>query len=152
MSTHVNEEGRPHMIDVGAKPVTQRKAVAEAWVVFPEAIPQDIGTWQVPKGPVLTTAVIAGIQGAKRCADLIPLCHSLGLSACDVAIEPVDGKLRVRCTAETSAQTGVEMEALTGASVAALCIYDMTKGIYKGIVVDGLRLIHKSGGKSEYNA
>lgn len=151
MSTHVNKDGQPHMVDVGDKRISRRRAVAEAWVRFPEDLPEDLGNWQVPKGPVITTAIVAGIQGAKRCPDLIPLCHSLGLSHCDIKMDSIDGKLRIRCAVETSAQTGVEMEALTGASVAALTVYDMAKGIYKGIEIERIWLVQKSGGKSDFS-
>lgn len=150
--SHVRGEGaNAHavMVDVSAKQPARRVAVAEARVVFPAAVLEQVLAGRGPKGPVLEVARVAGIQGAKRTADLIPMCHPLGLDLVEVEFE-VEGPetLGIRCTAVTTARTGVEMEALTGASLAALTVYDMTKALEKGIRIEGLRLLEKSGGRS----
>ena len=141
--SHLDEQGSARMVDVGAKPVQQRRAVAEATLVcLPETITL-LKTRALPKGDVLTVAQIAGIQAAKRTADLIPLCHPLPLE--DVAVEFQVGEdaVLVRCTAATSAKTGVEMEALTGASVAALTLYDMCKAVDKTMRIERVRVVEK---------
>jgi cyclic pyranopterin phosphate synthase len=148
--THVDRRGRPRMVDVSAKPPTARRAVAEAEVaVAPETMSLVIdggGT----KGDVLTVAELAGVMGGKRTSELIPLCHPIGLTDLVVSITPdrVAGVLRIRAEAATTGPTGVEMEAMTAASVAALTVYDMVKGVERGVEVRGLRLVSKSGGKS----
>ena len=139
------------MVDVGDKQPSRREAEAEAWVHFPAAAFQALLDGQAPKGGIVEPARIAGVMAAKRTAELIPLCHPLGLDDVQVDIEPAaDGspRLRVRCRAATSARTGVEMEAMTGAAVAALTLYDMSKALDKGIRIAELRLLSKSGGKS----
>lgn len=141
--THLNADGEARMVDVGAKPVQARRAVAEARLVCAPATAAAIRTAALPKGDVLAVARIAGIQGAKRTADLIPLCHLLPLNQVAVDIDVGEGAVVVRCTVSTSARTGVEMEALTGASVAALTLYDMTKAIDKGMRIDGIRVLEK---------
>jgi cyclic pyranopterin phosphate synthase len=148
--SHLDAAGRARMVDVGAKPVTRREAEAEARVVFPPAAFARLLDGGAPKGGVVEPARLAGIQAAKRTADLIPLCHPLPLDRVDVEVEavPAEHTLRVRCTAAAVARTGVEMEAMTGAAGAALALYDMTKALDKGIRVEGLRLLRKSGGKS----
>jgi len=138
------------MVDVGAKPVTERRAVAEALVRMQPATAAAVLAGDAPKGDVVGTARIAGIQAAKRTAELIPLCHPLPLSYVDVEIE-VDadaGTAAIRAEARTSAQTGVEMEAMTACSVAALTFYDMVKGLERGVEIAELMLLEKSGGKS----
>ncbi len=155
MSTHVNASGFPRMVDVGDKDSTRRRAVAEGTVIIPD-VESTIGDeWHSPKGPVFQTATIAGIQGAKQTAGLIPLCHPLPLSRCDVDISrhDRDGRvsIAVTCTVETTAQTGVEMEALTGVSIACLTIYDMGKSVVQGIEISGIRLLHKSGGTHDWS-
>jgi cyclic pyranopterin phosphate synthase len=138
------------MVDVGAKPVTERRAVAEAVVRMEPATAAAVVAGDAPKGDVIGTARIAGIQAAKRTAELIPLCHPLPLSYVDVAIE-VDapaGLVSIRAEARTSAQTGVEMEAMTACSVAALTVYDMVKGLERGVEIAEVMLVEKSGGKS----
>jgi cyclic pyranopterin monophosphate synthase len=138
------------MVDVGAKPVTERRAVAEALVRMNPATAAAVVAGDAPKGDVIGTARIAGIQAAKRTAELIPLCHPLPLSYVDVAIE-VDapaGLASIRAEARTSAQTGVEMEAMTACSVAALTFYDMVKGLERGVEIAEVMLVEKSGGKS----
>jgi cyclic pyranopterin phosphate synthase len=142
------------MVDVGAKDVTDRRAVAEAVVVMQPATAAAVAAGDAPKGDVVGTARIAGIQAAKRTAELIPLCHPLPLSFVDVEIETdADaGRIRIRAEARTSAQTGVEMEALTAASVAALTVYDMVKGLERGVTIESVRLLEKTGGKEDWRA
>ena len=148
--THVDRSGRPRMVDVSEKPVTARRAVAEAAVaVSPETMSLVIDGGG-PKGDVLGVAELAGVMGGKRTSELIPLCHPLPLTDLVVAVTPdrAAGVLRVRAEAATTAQTGVEMEAMTAASVAALTIYDMVKGVERGVEIQAVRLISKTGGKS----
>jgi cyclic pyranopterin phosphate synthase len=138
------------MVDVGAKPVTERRAVAEAMVRMEPSTAAAVVAGDAPKGDVIGTARIAGIQAAKRTAELIPLCHPLPLSYVDVEIE-VDadaGLATIRAEARTSAQTGVEMEAMTACSVAALTFYDMVKGLERAVEIAEVMLVEKSGGKS----
>jgi cyclic pyranopterin phosphate synthase len=148
--THVDRSGRPRMVDVTEKPVTARRAVAEALVaISPETMSLVIDGGG-PKGDVLGVAELAGVMAGKRTSDLIPLCHPIALTDLVVAVTPdrAAGVLRVRAEAATTAPTGVEMEALTAASVAALTIYDMVKGVERGVEVRSVRLISKSGGRS----
>jgi cyclic pyranopterin phosphate synthase len=148
--THLDRSGRPRMVDVTDKPVTARRAVAEALVaVSPETMSMVIDGGG-PKGDVLGVAELAGVMAGKRTSELIPLCHPLPLTDLVVAVTPdrAGGVLRVKAEAATTAQTGVEMEAMTAASVAALTIYDMVKGVERGVEIQGVRLVSKSGGKS----
>jgi cyclic pyranopterin phosphate synthase len=144
--SHYDAEGRAHMVDVSAKPATRREAQASAFVVLSEAVLATLP--QNPKGDPLEVARFAGIQAAKRTADLIPMCHPLPLSYIDVSATVVDGGIEIRSTAATVAGTGVEMEALTAAAVAALTIYDMCKALDKSIAIREIVLVSKSGGKS----
>jgi cyclic pyranopterin monophosphate synthase len=144
--SHYDAEGSAHMVDVSAKPATRREAQASAFVVLSEAVLSALP--QNPKGDPLEVARFAGIQAAKRTADLIPMCHPLPLSYVDVSATVVDGGIEIRSTAATVAGTGVEMEALTAAAVAALTIYDMCKGLDKSIAIREIVLVSKSGGKS----
>jgi len=147
--THVDEHGRASMVDVGGKPRTRRTARAEAVVVLNPALRAQLLAGSLPKGEALGVARVAGILGAKETARLIPLCHPLGLDSVSVDFAPVgDGSLRVVTEAVCTGPTGVEMEALTAATVAALTIYDMCKGVDKGIEIQGVRLLAKSGGRS----
>ena len=148
----MDDSGRARMVDVGGKAATERRAVAEAVVRMSPDTAAAVARGDAPKGDVVSTARIAGIQGAKRTAELIPLCHPLPLSFVDVAIEIGDDHVRVSAEARTTAQTGVEMEALTAASVAALTVYDMVKGIERGVVVESVRLLEKTGGKEDWRA
>ena len=152
--THLNEGNQPRMVDVSGKAITHRTAVAEAMVhLGPELARMLKETGSTKKGPVIQTAVIAGIQGSKRTSDLIPMCHPLPLSAVEVDIQLEGEKARIQVQVKTSNQTGVEMEALTGASVAALTLYDMCKSISKAMIIESVRLLKKTGGKSgEYRA
>jgi cyclic pyranopterin monophosphate synthase len=139
------------MVDVGGKPHTAREAIAEAWVRFPAGVLSTVLAEGGPKGPITEVARVAGILGAKRTGELIPMCHPLGLEVVEIHFEVPDGepdRLSIRCRTACFGPTGVEMEALTGASVAALTIYDMTKALEKGIVIEGIRLLSKKGGKS----
>lgn len=148
--SHYDDEGSAHMVDVSAKPATRREAEASAFVVLPDAVLAALP--QNPKGDPLQVARFAGIQAAKRTADLIPMCHPLPLSFVDVSAVVVAGGVEIHSTAATVAGTGVEMEALTAAAVAALTIYDMCKAMDKSIVIREIVLVRKSGGKSgDYN-
>jgi cyclic pyranopterin phosphate synthase len=144
--SHYDAAGRAHMVDVSAKAETRREAVAEAFVELNDAVLAALP--QNPKGNPLEVARFAGIQAAKRTSELIPMCHPLALSFVDVEAEVVAGGVRVRATAATVAGTGVEMEAMVAASIAALTVYDMTKALDKGIRIRGVELVRKSGGKS----
>ena len=138
------------MVDVSAKPVTARRAVAEATVSMSHETLSLVIDGGGPKGDVLGVAELAGVMGGKRTSELIPLCHPLPLTDLQVAITPdrAAGLLRIRAEAATTGQTGVEMEAMTAASIAALTVYDMVKGVERGVEVSGVRLVSKSGGKS----
>lgn len=151
--THLDASNNPTMVDVGEKKVTQRVAVAQSIVVLnEEIINQLVGDdIQTRKGPVFQTAILAGIMGAKKTSELIPLCHPLGLDNCKVNISVNDNQeVLILCTASLHGKTGVEMEALTGASVAALTIYDMCKAFSHNIVIKETRLVSKTGGKSDF--
>jgi cyclic pyranopterin monophosphate synthase len=151
--SHVDEHGQPRMVDVGAKPATPRTATAESRVRFPAAVAavlrqQDFAT---AKGPVFHTAIIAGVMAAKRTHELIPFCHPLGLERCDIRIEMNDGdEAVIQCTTGVQHKTGVEMEALVGASVAALTIYDMCKALSQDLAIVETRLVAKHGGKRDF--
>ncbi len=148
--THLNAAGEAHMVDVSAKDTTGRSATAQAFVQLGPEATQQLIAGNNKKGDVLGVARIAGIQAAKKCSELIPLCHPLMLSAVDVElrVDAEQHRVEVIARCKISAQTGVEMEALTAASVAALTIYDMCKALDKGIEISAVRLLEKSGGKS----
>ena len=148
--THVDDEGHIHMVDVGGKPDTERVATAKGEVRMKPETLRLIADHGLPKGDVLTTAQVAGIMGAKRTPDLIPLCHPLLLTKVDVGfeIDPVESRIEITATVRTRGKTGVEMEALTAVSVAALTIYDMAKAVEKTMRLTNIRLVHKSGGQS----
>lgn len=153
--THLNAAGEAHMVDVSAKADTSRMASAGARVRMQRDTLQLIVSGQAKKGDVLATARIAGIMAAKRTHDLIPLCHPLALSQVTVELTPneAESSIDIVATCKLSGKTGVEMEALTAASVAALTVYDMAKAVDRGMQITDVRLLHKSGGKSgEYNA
>jgi cyclic pyranopterin monophosphate synthase len=151
--SHTDSEGSARMVDVGGKPVTDRRAVARGVVRMTPQTAALVAEGAAPKGDVIGVARIAGIQAAKRTAELIPLCHPLPLSFVDVDIEvdPSTGIVTLMAEARTTGQTGVEMEALTACSVAALTVYDMVKGVERGVEVAGIALIEKSGGKSDWS-
>jgi cyclic pyranopterin phosphate synthase len=148
--SHFDKRGNAHMVDVGAKEITERVATARATVTMQAATLKLIQTKKAAKGDVLAVAQLAGIMAAKKTADLIPLCHPLSLSSVDVKLT-IDARRRavdIEATCKLKGRTGVEMEALTAASVAALTVYDMCKAVDRGMVVSDVRLLHKSGGKS----
>ena len=150
--THIDDDGRARMVDVGGKAVSDRRAVARATVRMAASTAAAVRDGDAPKGDVLGPARIAGIQAAKRTWELIPLCHQLPLSSVEVAAEVAvggdGGRVVLTATARTRAQTGVEMEALTAASVAALTVYDMVKALEKGVEIAEVVLLEKSGGRS----
>jgi cyclic pyranopterin monophosphate synthase len=150
--THLDSDNRPTMVDVGAKEVTHRVAVAEARVKLPRAAALALrkSGHRTKKGPVFDTAIVAGVMAAKRTHELIPFCHPLGLDNCKVEIEDQKGDIVIRCQVSIHHRTGVEMEALTGASVAALTIYDMCKALSHDIEITGVRLLEKTGGKRDF--
>jgi cyclic pyranopterin phosphate synthase len=150
--SHLDPEGRARMVDVGAKPVSDRRAVARSEVRMAPPTAARVARGDAPKGDVASTARIAGIQAAKRTAELIPLCHPLPLSFVDVrvSVDEDAGVVTVEAETRTAAQTGVEMEAMTACAVAALTVYDMVKGIERGVEVATITLLEKSGGKSDW--
>ena len=150
--THLDEAGRARMVNVGDKPVTRREATAEGFVVLSPATLDLLVAGKLPKGEALATARIAGILAAKRCGELIPLCHPLPLESVEVSFEPMGDRLRIEATARITAKTGIEMEALTAVTVAALTIYDMAKAVDKAMRIEGVRLLRKSGGTKHAGA
>jgi cyclic pyranopterin phosphate synthase len=148
--THLDEEGTARMVDVGAKEPTVRRAVARAVVRMSAATAARVAAGDAPKGDVLGVARIAGIQAAKRAGELIPLCHPLGLDHVDVdaGLDVEAGTVTMTATAAVTARTGVEMEAMTAAAVAALTVYDMVKGLERGVSIEAIELVSKSGGRS----
>jgi cyclic pyranopterin phosphate synthase len=147
---HVSAEGDARMVDVGGKPETERQAVARAILLMDPATAEALQRGDAPKGDVLGTARLAGIQAAKRTAELIPMAHPLPLSFTDVRaeVDPPAGRVRIEAEARVLARTGVEMEAMTAASIAALTVYDMVKGIERGVRIESIELVSKSGGRS----
>jgi cyclic pyranopterin phosphate synthase len=151
--THLDKKGKASMVDVSDKQITHRVAIAQSIVVLPDEvleklIDEDI---QTKKGSVFQTAIIAGIMAAKKTGELIPLCHPLGLDNCKIDIEINEQKeLVIICSASVTAKTGVEMEALMGATIAALTVYDMCKGLSHNIVIKEIRLLKKTGGKNDF--
>ena len=146
--THIDEHGRARMVDVGGKARTARTARAEAMLGMSDQLLDRLRKKTLPKGDPFEVARIAGILAAKKTSDLIPLCHPLPLTQIDVSIELTDNGARVETSVRTLAETGVEMEALVAASVAALTLYDMSKAVDKGVVIGPVRLLEKTGGKS----
>jgi cyclic pyranopterin phosphate synthase len=142
--SHLDDDGRARMVDVGAKPLQQRRAVAEGWLrCAPETV-EKLRARALPKGDVLAVAQIAGIQAAKRTAELIPLCHPLALDVVEVTFTLEQDRVGIRAAAAVTARTGIEMEALTAVSVAALTLYDMCKAVDKAMVIEGIRLVKKT--------
>jgi cyclic pyranopterin phosphate synthase len=151
--THLDARHQPAMVDVGAKAVTLRSAVAQARLRLPPAVARALRAsgHRTRKGPVFDTAIVAGVMAAKRTHELIPFCHPLGLDNCAIEIaHPRGGEIVVRCTVSVHHRTGVEMEALTGATVAALTIYDMCKALSHDIQITAVRLLAKSGGRRPF--
>ncbi len=152
--THIDADGNPKMVDVSEKADTKRTAIARAEVVLTSEIMQQLkgGDLITKKGPVFQTSIIAGVMGAKKTAELIPFCHQLNLTNCKIDIATEGLKVIITCTATTIGKTGVEMEALTGASVAALTVYDMCKAMSHEIEIVAIKLIKKTGGKSDFES
>jgi cyclic pyranopterin monophosphate synthase len=150
--SHIDADARPTMVDVSNKLVTKRTAVAESRVRFPHDVADTLRTqgFSTSKGPVFHTAIIAGTMAAKRTHDLIPFCHPLGIENCKIAIDMQADDAVIRATVSVHHKTGVEMEALTAASIAALTIYDMCKALSHDMVIGETRLIEKTGGKSDF--
>jgi cyclic pyranopterin monophosphate synthase len=146
--THLNERGEAHMVDVGDKEVTRRTAVAEGFVAMSAELVSRLFEGDLPKGDAAAVARVAGIMGAKKTAELIPLCHPIPLSSVEVNLEPATHGVAIMATVTTTSQTGVEMEALTAVSVAALTIYDMVKGVERGVTIESVRLLKKEGGRT----
>ena len=146
--THIDGRGEARMVDVSGKPVTEREAVAAAFVEMSDETLSAVKQGGIPKGDVLAAARLAGIMAAKRTHELIPLCHPLPLEKVEVDMTPEPGGIAIRASVKTSARTGVEMEALTAVSVAALTVYDMCKALERGITIGPIRLERKSGGAS----
>lgn len=150
--THLDERGQARMVDVGDKQITDRRAVAEAVVLMSADTLDKLFDGDLPKGDALGTARLAGIMGAKKTSELIPLCHPLAISGVTVEIERIDGGARIETSIRTTDRTGVEMEALTAASVAALTLYDMIKAVERTAQIGVIRLLEKTGGASDLDA
>ncbi len=150
--SHVNEDGNASMVDVSEKQLTSRIAVASGRVLFPLKVFKVLSNQDFlgKKGSIVQTAVIAGIQGVKKTSELIPLCHQINLTKIDVDIVPGENEFHITCTVKCNGKTGVEMEALTGVSIAALTIYDMCKALSQDIVISTIQLERKSGGKNDF--
>ncbi|HEY5623088.1 MAG TPA: cyclic pyranopterin monophosphate synthase MoaC [Gammaproteobacteria bacterium] len=156
MLTHVDPANRPTMVDVGNKAVTQRTAKARAIVVFPEGVigdAQKAEALRTKKGPVFDTAIVAGVMAAKRTHELIPFCHPIPLEDCSLSVDwGEEGEVVIECSVRATHKTGVEMEALTGATTAALTVYDMCKALSHGIRIKEVKLLSKTGGKKDFDA
>lgn len=146
--SHLDEAGEAHMVDVGDKPATDREAVAEGLVVMSPELAERFFTGDLPKGDAAAVARIAGIMAAKKTAELIPLCHPIALTGVEVALEPSGRGIRVVASVRTTDRTGVEMEAMTAVAIATLTIYDMVKGVERGVTIETVRLLTKTGGRS----
>ena len=149
--THIDKKNLPMMVDVSEKQITKRTAIAEAKISLPPEVQNSIqnGDLVTAKGPVFHTAIIAGTQAVKKTAELIPFCHTLPIENCKITINVTDSQLSLTCEVTTTAKTGVEMEALTGVTVAALTIYDMCKALSHDMQITDIKLIAKSGGKHD---
>jgi cyclic pyranopterin phosphate synthase len=154
--THLDAQNRPAMVNVGDKIATKRTAHAVATVTLPGELAGLVrdGEIATKKGPIFQTAILAGVMGAKKTSELIPLCHPLALDDCQIEIEAdaARAEITIHCRVRTEAKTGVEMEAMTGASIAALTVYDMAKAVTHGVVIKDIRLREKTGGKRDYRA
>ena len=146
--THLDDHGNARMVDVGAKEVTSRIAVAEAVVALSDSVRQRLFAGDLPKGDALGVARVAAIMAAKQTANLVPLCHPIPVDGVEVLIEEDAAGARIEVTARTTSKTGIEMEAMTAAAMGAITIYDMVKGLDRGVEISTVRLLHKSGGKS----
>lgn len=146
--THLNESGEVHMVDVGDKPVTKRVAVAEGFVSMSEELVERFFSGDLPKGDAAAVARVAGITGAKKTSDLIPLCHPISLDSVEISLQRAGHGVAITATVSSTGQTGVEMEAMTAVSATALTIYDMVKGVERGVSVETVRLLKKEGGRT----
>jgi cyclic pyranopterin monophosphate synthase len=146
--THLNEKGEVHMVDVGDKPATRRVAVAEAVVVMPSDLVERFFSGDLPKGDAAAVVRVAGIQGAKRTPDLIPLCHPIPIDSVEISLDQGGHGIVITATVSTTGNTGVEMEALTAVSTAALALYDMIKSVERGVTIERIRLLKKEGGRT----
>lgn len=152
--THLDQKNNPKMVDVGDKEITKRRAVAKGKILMSKAAFLAIKNSSGKKGSVIQCAIVASVMGVKKCSDLIPMCHPLNITGVECDINELDNEMgfSVECEVKTEGKTGVEMEALTGATIALLTIYDMVKAIDKNMIIDKIQLLHKSGGKSgEFN-
>ena len=152
--SHLDKSGNPQMVDVSHKNSTPRKATAVASVLFPPEVAAYLSKHRMnsKKGPIVQTAIIAGNMAVKKTSELIPLCHPLAITGCKIEVSPLENdKIDITCTVKTNGQTGVEMEALTGASITALTIYDMTKALSHHIIIEEVKLKEKTGGKSDFH-
>jgi cyclic pyranopterin phosphate synthase len=153
--SHIDQNNNPKMVDVSNKAISKRTAVAQSYITLPDEVKSQLidDDIETKKGPVFQTAVIAGVMAAKKTHELIPFCHPLGLENCEVDIQITNDKnIKIQCTCELYGKTGVEMEALTGASIAALTVYDMCKALSHQIIISETRLISKQGGKSDFHS
>ena len=146
--THLNEAGEVHMVDVGGKDVTDRIAVAEGLVKMSPEVAERFFSGDLPKGDAAAVARVAGITGAKKTSDLIPLCHPIPLTGVEIQLEPATHGIKITATVSTTGQTGVEMEAMTAVSTAALTVYDMVKGVDRSVTIETVRLLRKAGGRT----
>lgn len=151
--SHVDGDNRPTMVDVSDKEITEREACAQSVVVLPKEVLAQVSGDEITtkKGPVIATAIIAGVMAAKKTHELIPFCHPLGLNSCKIRIDMQENRAVIQCRCKVTHKTGVEMEALTGASVAALTMYDMLKAISHEIEITDTKLVSKSGGKQDFD-
>lgn len=145
---HLDADGDVRMVDVGSKPVTLRTATAEAHVTMSRSVRETLFSGGLPKGDALATVRVAAIMAAKRTPELVPLCHPVGLDAVDVTVDPDENGARIEVTTRVTGRTGVEMEAMTGAAIGAVALYDMIKGLDRGAAIGPVRLLSKSGGSS----
>ncbi|MBP6063042.1 MAG: cyclic pyranopterin monophosphate synthase MoaC [Fusobacteriaceae bacterium] len=148
--THFNSSGRAKMVDVSEKKITDRTAVAQGYIYVSEGTIDIIKNGGIKKGDVLSVAQVAGIMGAKKTSEIIPMCHNIFISGANIEFEIEDSSIKILATVKTSGQTGIEMEALTAVSIAALTIYDMCKAVDKEMVIGEVKLLKKTGGKSDY--
>jgi cyclic pyranopterin monophosphate synthase len=146
--THLNESGEVHMVDVGDKDTTRRVAVAEGMVLMSPDLVERFFSGGLPKGDAAALARIAGIMGAKKTSELVPLCHLIPLTSAEISLESAGHGVRITASVSTTSQTGVEMEAMTAVSVAALTIYDMVKSVERGVTIEAVRLLKKEGGRT----
>lgn len=146
--THLNEAGEAHMVDVSGKDITHRTAVAEATVRMGSELVERFLAGDLPKGDAAAVARVAGILGAKKTSDLVPLCHPIRIDSVEIGLDPIAHGIRITATVSTTDKTGVEMEAMTAVSIAAIAVYDMVKSVERGVTIESVRLLRKTGGRS----